>query len=139
MSKELGELIAAEALTWVGTPFEHQGRLKRSGVDCIGVVGMSGKNCGCKVDDRTNYAALPDGFTLEAELDRQMLVVPKEEMRAGDVPMFRIPKRPRHVAVYVGGGRMVHASYDVGKVILSTYDGYWPRQLVKVYRFKEAA
>ena len=34
----LGPEIVAEARTWVGTPYHHQGRLRGSRVDCVGLI-----------------------------------------------------------------------------------------------------
>lgn len=31
-------MVVAEARSWVSTPFEHQGRLKGSMVDCVGLI-----------------------------------------------------------------------------------------------------
>lgn len=145
-----GQDIVNEARTWLGTPFHHQGRAKGAGVDCVGLPGMSAQSVGFKVEDRTGYSRLPDGETLEAELDRQMLCVwqrgmgdPLAVLQPGDVPLFRMPRLPRHVGIYCGvvdgEHRFIHATSDVGKVVEINLDAYWRRALKKVYRFKEVA
>lgn len=134
-----GEDIVAEARTWLCTPFHHQGRVKGAGVDCVGLPAMVAQACGCQVRDRTGYARLPDGISLEAELAAQMLEV--QDRQPGDVLMFRMPRLPRHVGIYAGivGGehRFIHATSDAGKVVEVNLDAYWLRALRKVYRFRE--
>lgn len=145
-----GAAIVAEARTWLGTPFHHQGRVKGAGVDCVGTPGESARALGCKVDYPSGYSRLPDGVTLESELDRQMLIVWQRGMgdrlalmRPGDVLMFRMPKLPRHVGLYCGvvdgEHRFIHATSDAGRVVEVNLDAYWQRALKKVYRFREVA
>lgn len=142
------EDIVNEARTWLGTPFHHQGRVKGAGVDCVGVPGESARAKGCAVMYPTAYSRLPDGITLEAELDRQMHIVwqrgmgdPLDALQPADVLLFRMPKLPRHVGLYAGvvGGepRFIHATSDAGRVVEVNLDAYWLRALRKVYRFKE--
>jgi hypothetical protein len=33
-----GNTFIAQARTWIGTPFHHQGRLKGVGCDCLGLI-----------------------------------------------------------------------------------------------------
>ena len=57
------------------------------------------------------------------------------DIEAGDVLLMRISKAPQHVAVYVGGGYMVHAYQESGKVAEHRIDDIWLSQIVAAYRF----
>lgn len=143
-----GEDIVTEARTWIGTPFHHQGRVKGAGVDCVGLLVGVASALGLQHQDRSGYARLPDGETLEAELDRQTDIVwarthgarlDAAALQPGHALLFRMPKLPRHVGIYAGNGAFIHATSDVGKCVEVNLDAYWQRALKKVYRFKEVA
>lgn len=129
--------IVNEARAWIGTPFHHQARAKGHGVDCIGLVVGVGHALGFSIEDKTNYARFPDGVTLAAELARQFYPVPDEDLQAGDILLFALSKLPRHVALYVGGGRMVHATSLVSRCVEVDYDKSWQRALRGVFRYRE--
>lgn len=136
------DMIVAEARSWVGTPFRHQQRAKGHGVDCIGLVVGVARALGLPLQDRTDYARMPDGVTLGAELARQFDAVAEADMRPGDVLLFAMSKLPRHVAIYVGEvdghPRMVHATSLVDKCVEVTLDKTWRHALRGVYRYRGA-
>jgi cell wall-associated NlpC family hydrolase len=113
--------IAAEALTWVGTPFRHQGSLKGVGVDCGNFIAGVALNCGLpKVVDWTNdYQRQTSSDVLEKLLtDGLDLLDGDAALRQGDVLAFhdgRQTRQPRHLAIVVevsadGLIYIVHAS-----------------------------
>ena len=38
MSESVADAVVGEALTWLGTPYRHQGLRKGVGCDCLGLV-----------------------------------------------------------------------------------------------------
>lgn len=128
--------IEAEARTWLGTPFHHQGRLKGVGVDCAGVVIGVADSLGLIPDftDFTDYARDPDG-TMSLILDLHMDRIPRVHMRAGDVLHVAWSRLPQHVGILTGKGTLIHA-YGKAGCVESTLSGSLLRGIRQVYRFK---
>lgn len=130
--------LVAEARTWIGTPWQHQGRRKRIGVDCLGMVieslravGAIGPEYDLSDWTRTDYARNPRGEELLAAIRRhcQRLAGPLP----GSLLVFRFGNAYRHVGLYLGeagqGARLLHAdgSLSVQRVVEVGYSGNWPR------------
>lgn len=127
--------IVAEARSWLGTPFRHQGRLKGVGCDCIGLVVGVGRRFGLEPEDPADYARLPDGRRLRAGLAANLAEVSADAARPGDVVLLRIRRDPQHVAILAPAEMMIHAFSAVGRVVATRLDGRWRRRLVAAYRF----
>ncbi|MEB6622480.1 NlpC/P60 family protein [Enterobacter roggenkampii] len=52
----------------------------------------------------------------------------KHELRAGDLVFFRMAKNERHVGVYIGDDRFIHASTSQGVMISSLNNDYWDKR-----------
>ena len=96
--------IVAEARSWIGTRFKHQGRRKGVGVDCIGLVGGVALACGVPnagtwVQARAlhAYARTPDPAMLRAACEAYL--TPITAPREGDVLLFSLEDEPRHFAL----------------------------------------
>jgi cell wall-associated NlpC family hydrolase len=126
------DMIAA-ARGCLGTPFHHQGRNAKTGLDCIGLIAHAAKAAGLEVQDRTDYARQPQGKELFAALEAHGFV-PVQEMIAGDVLVFRFNRAPQHVALALGHDRMIHAYAPVGKVVETGLGVSWLRRLAAIYR-----
>ena len=118
--------IVAEARTWLGTPYQHQGRLKGVACDCPAPLIGIGRLFGMVAPDFdvTNYSRSPDGWSLEAHCDQWMTRIPRERMAPGDAILLRWGGDPQHLGIvgdYVHGGlSIIHAFCDAnggGKVI----------------------
>lgn len=98
--------IVAEARTWIGTKYRHQGRKKGVAVDCIGLVGGVALACGISgarewLADKTlhSYARSPDPTLLLDSCVRFMDRAPSyARASAGDVLLFSLQGEPRHFA-----------------------------------------
>lgn len=111
MNKQLDyESIALEALTWEGTRFKHQGRVKKSdhhqgGVDCIGlIVGVVDTLGLCDEHgmllashDRANYSREPNQTQLQEALER--FCYPVDSYQVGDILLFTFVKWPQHAGI----------------------------------------
>lgn len=126
--------LVSAARTWIGTPFSHQGRTKGHGVDCIGIAVGAAIEAGYEVDDRVNYGHHPTGELVQ-ELKRQCYQVPRCEMQANDLMLFRFGRAPLHVAI-CAGDTMIHAYQPAGGVVEHNIDEKWMRRLVSVWRIK---
>ncbi|MDA0307505.1 MAG: NlpC/P60 family protein [Proteobacteria bacterium] len=153
MVKITEQQIIEQARTWLGTKYHHQGRLKKSargfgGVDCIGlVIGIidelgiqDGDENSLVAADETNYSMYPEQGRLVSSIQKHLREVPKEQMRVGDVLLFKTFKDPQHVGLlseYPSGGvGLIHCNSSAGKVVEQPLAETWMRMLTHVYRFK---
>lgn len=132
--------IIQTAREYVGTPFEHQGRLKGYACDCVGLLLMVADDLGLvDVDglplrryDYMNYHEQPLDAFVHEECKRRLIVKPISEMQDGDTLTLRTPSVPCHVAfVSTWGGMrcMVHAYAGIGKVVENVIDKAWYRRI----------
>ena len=99
--------IAAEAAQYLGVPYVYGGA-SPSGFDCSGF---------------TSWLYKQHGYSLPRSASAQYgnygRKVSRSELQPGDLVFFSSPGsggRINHVALYVGGGDIIHARYSVGKV-----------------------
>jgi cell wall-associated NlpC family hydrolase len=98
----IGQAIAAEAETWLGTPFHWQGRVKGAGVDCKGLVAGVAAACGRHEGSSLealagDYGAKVDSRRLKVGLARLFDKV--SERQAGDVLLLIVGGKPQHLAL----------------------------------------
>jgi hypothetical protein len=140
-----GADIVAAARRWLGTPFQHQGRLLGVAVDCAGVATEAARALGLETCDACDYHRQPDGKTLERLCDEHMARVPYgAPMELGDVLLMRIAREPQHLAIVsaVAEGRaaaLIHAYMEVGEVVEHSLDVRWRRRIIRAYRMRERA
>ena len=135
--------IVAEARTYIGTPFQHQARLKGVGVDCIGVIVGVAHTLGISEFDTVDYARQPDpskmGAALNAHLDRVTL----SDIRPGDILGLRRTREPMHVAIVTETDplRIVHALSRAGvsRCVEQGIDDAWRRRIVACFRYRGVA
>lgn len=125
------DAIVAEALTWRGVPFLHQGRT-RAGVDCIGLGIKVGEALGLiGTTPHPNYIRNADGKDLmaafRATMGRRKLI---DQAEPGDVFLIRDLQFVIHVAICIDLNpvKIIHAHYDSGQVIVHRPDQIYDRQ-----------
>lgn len=109
-----GELVAAEAREWLGTPFRWQQSAKGKGCDCKGLLWGVARELGfpeaeslyAKVADYSPKRPVPSALLKEgfAAIFDQV-----EEMQIGDVLLLQIAGKPAHIAIISGEGKAIHA------------------------------
>jgi NlpC/P60 family putative phage cell wall peptidase len=135
--------VAAEARSWLGTPYHHQASLKGVGSDCIGVVrGVWRTLYGTEAQAMPSYS--PD-WAIGAELllegaRRHLVEVDPAQLDAGDVLVFRMRRgRPaKHCGIVVvegGQQRFVHAWDAVPIVCETVLDDWWRCRIAAAFRF----
>ncbi|GGQ30689.1 NlpC/P60 family protein [Shewanella litoralis] len=98
---------------WKGTPY-RLGGLSRNGIDCSGFV----------------YLAYLDivGSKLPRSVNAQRILgkeVPRSELVIGDLVFFKTGRTARHVGIYMGQDKFLHASTKKGVKISSLNNVYW--------------
>lgn len=140
MSENLqAQAIITEALTWIGTPYRHQGRRKGVGCDCLGLlIGVWEAIYGAAPEQPGAYAADwaeaggADTFLQAAR--RHCSEKAATEMAAGDLILFRWrPHLPaKHAAILISRERFVHA-YEGSAVVISALVPQWRRRIAGVF------
>lgn len=128
--------LIAEARTWLGVPFHHQGRVK-TGVDCAGVIVVPAQAINLEVTDQVGYSRTPSGV-LQSEIAKQMTRVKLFDMQPGDVLLMSWAE-PQHLALVTGVNPLIilHAFAQAKKVVEHQVDQNMFKNISAVYRFKE--
>jgi len=135
-----GDLMVAEARKWLGVRWRHQGRSRRTGVDCVGLCLMVARGLGVTVADITTYPRRHDGSLLRLYLDQRLTATGRYQPQQGDVALFRDNGFAVHVG-FIGAGAagaltVIHAHARRRQVIeedLSTFG-----VPIALYKLKEA-
>ena len=115
------EAVAAEAMSWLATPYHHEGKLKGVGVDCAQILIEVYSACGLiKKFDTGHY---PPDWHMHRSVERYLGWVQQYAHRVetpglGDMAMWKFGRCFAHGSIFVGDGLLVH-SYIGRGVILS--------------------
>ena len=132
---DLATRIVTEALTWDGTPFHHQGRLKQVGVDCVGLLLETFRPFGIVDFDIDGYARAPDEATLIDTLDEKSVrLVDMAEILPVDMLVFGNGRKLQHIAMATDCCKIIHATakYGVRHHSLSSF-----MKPSRIYRIEE--
>lgn len=113
-----GSTIVAIAQSMLGVKYKYAGA-SRNGIDCSGLVMYCYAQIGIRV---------PHGATQIWK--RSGVSVPRSELKPGDVVCYSKGSICPHVAIYVGGSQVIHASDSKGKVC------YGPIDMMKIKGYK---
>ncbi|MCR5488667.1 MAG: C40 family peptidase [Saccharofermentans sp.] len=113
-----GSSIVAIAKSMLGVKYKYAGA-SRNGIDCSGLVLYCYAQVGIRV---------PHGATQIWK--RSGVSVPRSELKPGDVVCYSKGSICPHVAIYVGGSQVIHASDSKGKVC------YGPIDMMKIKGYK---
>jgi len=129
------------ARAWIDVPFKHQGRSRQDGVDCLGNVIVVVHTLDLSQFDVTGYRRYPAGVgskSIEQVCREQMQQKDPVDMQPGDIGLFLIDKRPRHMCIFAdyahGGMSMIHSYEPAGKVVEHALDSRWLTLLCGVYQ-----
>lgn len=106
------EDVAAEAKTWIGTPYVPKGRVKHVGVDCGGLLyEVYNPHFGPFAPFPTDYS--PDWCVHQNnELYLKFIdpyVHEVSEVRLGGFSLYHMGLNYAHAAIYIGNGKYVHS------------------------------
>ncbi|MEF8793346.1 C40 family peptidase [Thiohalorhabdus sp.] len=113
---------ARVAKSRVGAPYRY-GEAGPRAFDCSGLVQFAYRNAGVEVPRTV------------AQLRRESRPVRLSRLQEGDLLFFRLSGKVRHVAIYLGNDRFVHAPQSGDWVSYASLDNpFWDRHLVEVGR-----
>ncbi len=117
----LRQTIVSDALQFVGGSYVYGGNDPHTGVDCSGFTRYILSHTAGIYLNRTAASQSAQGRSVKAE-----------EARPGDLVFYSSGGHVDHVALYIGGGRIVHASNE--RVGIITSDMYYrtPVKIVNV-------
>lgn len=138
------------ARTFLGTPFRHQGRLKGTALDCIGLPICVGRELGIQVPDfsfmhagqrvdAVNYASYPTDDRVLQGMKNYLKEIPRDAIRPGDILCLRVPV-PVHAAIVTDlppGLGMVHAYEPNMKVVEHSLTHAWFGRIAGAFLFPE--
>jgi len=108
------------ALQYVGNPYVWGGTSLTRGADCSGFVLSVFKNYG---------VSLPHSSRAQANMGTTIKLA---EAKAGDLVFYGNGRRINHVAIYLGGGRVVHASNPRTGIRVSNVGYRTPVKVVRI-------
>ncbi len=114
---QIAQLIS-EARKWIGTPYRYGGN-SRSGTDCSGMI--------MELFKKVYNIKLPRSAAMQQSYARK---IERKDLGAGDLVFFNTGKsnnKVSHVGLYIGGGRMIHASSSRGVMESGLEERYWQR------------
>ena len=146
--------IVEETLTWLGTPYHHQARVKGIGVDCAQLLVGVALSTGLIGDD--DLSKIPLNYSPEWNIHNreEVMLGILETMGCrpvvgtpapGDIVAFRVGRAYGHLGILVTSTEFVHAELQGsakgsvnGKVVRVHMAGEWSKLEKKFYTFPGA-
>lgn len=142
------DLIQAEARTWVGSPYRHQGKLKGRAVDCVGLILGVGHALDFLAITRAewaefaNYSRTPNPRKMGEAMARFLDPLPlakEDEPPAGAVGWFGWrDEMPMHLAIigqFEGRKTMIHAFSHAERCVEHGFVSEWPGRVVSWWAY----
>lgn len=124
--KNIGDKIAEESLTWIGTPYGYGRSEKGIATDCSGLVLV--------VYDLIAEIKLPRNSAQQADFCDDLK---EKEIKPGDLVFFatgKDQKKVSHVGVMIDSEKFVHASSSKGVILSEMSTPYYRRKFIKYGR-----
>lgn len=136
----LREDIVAEALSWKGTPWHHNARVKGQGVDCAQLLVAVYHAVGLiELPQLENY---PRDWHLHKQEPKFLNYLlgyadRTEQWALGNVAMFQYGRHASHAGIIVGEQKICHAWIDVHEVTVTDLtNAPMASRLVGIYQLK---
>lgn len=131
--------VVAEARTWLGVRYRHQGR-SREGVDCIGLPVCIRGELGLPAMDVIGYARASTCSEMLDYCKANMVEVSRADLQLGDI-LVQMDGAVRHMAIVAdcayGGLSIIHAWLPNRRVVECRLDDYFMQTVRGCFRFPE--
>lgn len=132
--------LVAEALTWLGTPYHHAGRVKGGGTDCGMLILQSCINAGLIPDTEVGYYPMDWHLHRNAErylewVTRYCVEVKRDAPLPGDILVYRYGRCISHGALVVRWPQIIHAYIGQGVVLADGRDCDLARRQSGIYSY----
>ena len=113
--------VVQEALTWLGTPYLHQGRIRGAGVDCGQLLECVFEGAG--VIQPTKIEDYPHDWHLHRSEERYLETVERVAHKVdrdplpGDIILYRFDKAISHGAIVVAWPTLIHSYIRLGVIL----------------------
>jgi cell wall-associated NlpC family hydrolase len=129
--------VVAEARSWTGVQWLHQGR-NRNGIDCVGLIVVVRRELGIGDYDVKGYPREPDGTFLSHFFKAGFTRVGILQAQPADVLLFKEAIAPCHMGIITARNgdvlHMIHAFATRRKVIEEPVTHDWQRKWVAALR-----
>lgn len=132
--------LVDEALTWLGTPYHHTGRVKGGGTDCGMLILQAFINTGLIADTEVEYYPIDWHLHRSAErylgwVMRYCRRVERETPFPGDIVVYRYGRCISHGALVIDWPRMIHAYLGLGVVLADGNDADMQKRQSGIYSY----
>lgn len=131
------EAAVAEAHTWLGTPYHHQGRIKGAGVDCATILLEVYSKIGMAKNAWPEYA--PEWhFHRSEELYLGWIVkytheIDAQDMKPGDIIVWKFARCYSHGTIYIGNDEVIHSYVGMGCIKSKLDESMFQNRPFKVF------
>lgn len=117
--------VVAEAISWLGTPYHHMGRVKGAGVDCGQLLLDVYNKAGLIPEIDVGY--YPSDWHLHRSEEQYLSWVskyakPTNSPRLGDIVVYKYGRCISHGAIVINYPLVLHAYLGLGCVYSKTND-----------------
>lgn len=109
--------LSSEFSRWSGVKYRFGGTTMK-GIDCSALVQ--------KIYHSSFFGKASSHLprTTEQQI-KQGVKTKREDLRAGDLVFFQLSPKQKHVGIYIGGKKFIHASTSEGVIISTLDNSYW--------------
>lgn len=146
------EYVVVMARTWLGTKWRHQAMRKNVGVDCIGLIGGVGMECGLldatyekRKPEYRAYSLEPMPEILRAACSEYLEEIPISQATLGDVLVFKVigGLQPQHFGIISKLNEKNRPHYIIHstniyprKVVETRIDEAWRSRIVAAFKYR---
>ena len=98
-SSSLGQAVVDYAMQFLGNPYVYGGNSLTNGVDCSGFTSQIMKHFGISLNRSSSAQYANNGY-----------YVSSDNLQKGDLLFYGYNGSVSHVAIYIGGGQIIHAN-----------------------------
>lgn len=132
--------IIAEARRWLGTPYQHQARLRGVGVDCGGLMIGVLRDLGIAEISVDGYGPIPHAGMLRATVERYSTRIEAPEPGCILLMGWLVGHEgEQHLAILTDEETIVHAYQHAGACVEHRYSAAWRNRTRGYYRMPGVA